>query len=344
MDYHAVPLPTGGGTSERKAFSIERSARQGCSLFPLLYVLALEPLLCRDERARPALRGVSLIGCVRAKISAFSDDISLRVPPIGYRAVKLAVERYEKMAGAKVNFDKSEGLRLGAWRGGFPLPGPFRWSDGPICILGMWFGLGLQLERNWLEVRAKVEVQVATWLQRRLSLKGRAEVCTVYIFLLILYHLSVLPLPKDHRVSLEQSLFKLLWKGRIPFILRQVCCQRSRDGDLRIPDLECHWFAERLTYLGRSLTTNAGRDSLSVALGARLQLLEQLRVLARLAACSECVGPQRLGFYRSCLADMPDCPRCGIGLEETAFHAFYYCERVRLLWNHVEEWTTLFSP
>ena len=31
-------------------------------------------------------------------------------------AVKKAVGEYERIAGAKVNFDKSEGLRLGAWR------------------------------------------------------------------------------------------------------------------------------------------------------------------------------------------------------------------------------------
>ena len=37
-------------------------------------------------------------------------------------------------------------------------------------------------------------------------------------------------------------------------------------------------------------------DSLSVEFGARLELLEQLRVLALLAACSECVGPQPLGL------------------------------------------------
>ena len=32
--------------------------------------------------------------------------------------------------------------------------------------------------------------------------------------------------------------------------------------------------------------------------------------------------------YRACKADMPDCLRCSSGLEETAEHAFYYCERV----------------
>ena len=33
--------------------------------------------------------------------------------------------------------------------------------------------------------------------------------------------------------------------------------------------------------------------------------------------------------FKAGLADMPDCPRCGSGLEETAEHAFYYCESVR---------------
>ena len=129
--------------------------------------------------------------------------------------MKKAVERYEKLAGAK---DKSEGLRLGAWKRGGPLPGPFRWSDGLVRILGVWFGPDLQLERNWLEVRAKLEAQVGAWFRRRLSLKRRAEVCAVNIFHLILYRLSVLPLPRDHRVALEQPLSKLLWKGRSPLV------------------------------------------------------------------------------------------------------------------------------
>ena len=33
--------------------------------------------------------------------------------------------------------------------------------------------------------------------------------------------------------------------------------------------------------------------------------------------------------YKAGVAEMPDCARCGSGLEETAEHAFYYCERVR---------------
>ena len=41
---------------------------------------------------------------------------------------------------------------------------------------------------------------------------------------------------------------------------------------------------------------------------------------------------------------MPDCLRCGSGLEETAEHAFYYSERPRPFWDHVGEWTARIEP
>ena len=48
--------------------------------------------------------------------------------------------------------------------------------------------------------------------------------------------------------------------------------------------------------------------------------------------------------YKAGLADMPDCSRCSSGLEETAEHSFYYCERVRPFWDHVGEWTARIEP
>ena len=187
-------------------------ARHGCTLSPLHYVLTWEPLFhrLRDEMAHLALHGVPFASHVRAKVSAYANDITVFVfHRLDILALKKAVERYEEVAGSKINFDKSKVLWLGAWRGGVPLSGPFHWSDGPIRILGVWFRPSLQLKWNWLEVQAKVEVQMGTWIQRQLSLKGQAEVCAMYIFPLILYHL-----PWDHWVALKQSLSKLLSKGR----------------------------------------------------------------------------------------------------------------------------------
>ena len=48
--------------------------------------------------------------------------------------------------------------------------------------------------------------------------------------------------------------------------------------------------------------------------------------------------------FRAGLADMPDYARCCSGLEKTAEHAFYYCQRIRPFWDHVGEWTFHIEP
>ena len=119
----------------------------------------MEPLLrrLRDEGTNPALRSVPFAGPLTARVSKFADDITVFVSRrLDIKAVKKAVGEYERIAGAKVNFDKSEGLRLGVWRGSNTLLGPFHWSERPVRILRVWFGPDLQPEQNWSEVQAKV--------------------------------------------------------------------------------------------------------------------------------------------------------------------------------------------
>ena len=70
--------------------------------------------------------------------------------------MKGAVARYEKVAGAKVNLDKIEGLRLGAWWGE-----PFLYQDlfagatdpsaSSGCVLGP--------VSNWNEIGRKYELR-----------------------------------------------------------------------------------------------------------------------------------------------------------------------------------------
>ena len=157
---------------------------------------------------------------------------------MGIKAVKKAVAEYERIARAKVNFDKSEGLQLVAWTDSYTLPRPFHWSDRPVRILWVWFGPNLQLKRNCSEVRVKIDVLVGTWLRRRFPLKGRAEACTVNIFPLIFYRLSVLPLPETCRLALQRSLTRLLWGGRRLVVRRQFYIQRTSNGCLGMLDLE----------------------------------------------------------------------------------------------------------
>ena len=175
MMYHNPQAVVQMNRRHSRVFAIERSVRQGCPLSPLLYV-ALEPLLrrLRDERTIPALRSVPFAGHLTARVSAFADDITVFVSHrLDIKAVKKAVSEYERIAGAKVNFDKSEGLRLGAWSRSDTLPGPFRCSDRPVRILGVWFGPDLQLERNWSEVQG--ECSGGNLAFKEVVLKGQGE-------------------------------------------------------------------------------------------------------------------------------------------------------------------------
>ena len=177
-----------------------------------------------------------------------------------------------------------------------------------------------------------------------------------------------------------------------------------------MPDLKSHRLAERLAYLGRSLTTDAvwslkvrvafsrlrsnpraegrrrPRDEAPFVNECRRALrnlpqssdLSRLRkelyrglvvgsasdpLVKRLGWSVEEVRSQwnwapGSGFFNNSefsltwrlarnaltLNDVPDCPRCGSGFEETALHAFYYCEQVHPFWSHVEELTARISP
>ena len=159
-------------------FTLTRSIRQGCPLSP---ILALEPFL-RKLKANPALLGLTLPAASEvARYTAYADDVSVLVTSSAeVEEVSKEIGRYEDVTGAKINREKSVGLRLGSLKG-CALPCPFIWKDGPWKILGVWFGPDIQLEKNWSEVLEKVVAAMELWLRRRLSLKGRAEVCCSHI-------------------------------------------------------------------------------------------------------------------------------------------------------------------
>ena len=111
-----------------EAFAIKRSVWQGCPLFSLLYVLALE--------ASPALRGILFADPLLAKVSAYADDITVFVSRrLDIEAVKKAVVRYSLC------------LRIIGWCWNDPSLNYFgvvegRWSVDRsvvnVCIMGVW--------------------------------------------------------------------------------------------------------------------------------------------------------------------------------------------------------------
>ena len=91
---------------------------------------------------------VPFAGHLTARVFAFVDDITVFISHrLDIKAVKKAVCEYEWIAGARVKFDKSEGWRLGAWRGSG--------VTDPSASLGC----GLGLTSNWSEIGQKYKLR-----------------------------------------------------------------------------------------------------------------------------------------------------------------------------------------
>ena len=57
-----------------EAFSVMRIVRQGCGLYPLVYVLFIEPFALKIK-AHPDITGIGLLGSgEESEISQFADD------------------------------------------------------------------------------------------------------------------------------------------------------------------------------------------------------------------------------------------------------------------------------
>ncbi|KAM4705111.1 protein-glutamine gamma-glutamyltransferase 4 [Rhinophrynus dorsalis] len=129
-------------TPTARVTPITNGTRQGYPLSPLLYVLALEPLLiairtCAEISGIPGVDG-------EYKVSGFADDIllSLSNPDVSLPAALNLLSVYSSLSGSRINVSKSEILNVN-------LPETnclslkdrydFRWAQHLITYLGVKF-------------------------------------------------------------------------------------------------------------------------------------------------------------------------------------------------------------
>ena len=151
--------------------------RQGCPLFPLLYVLVSEVLSnqirkCRDTEGfrLPGARGLQF------KVSQYAAGASLFLKTKrSLCRLFQVVEMYEHGSGAKLNTSKSEVMWLGRWRCNGASPFGLNWVL-KLRILGVHLPNGLVSveSENW---RAKLELVLNLWKQRHLSFSQSCVNC-----------------------------------------------------------------------------------------------------------------------------------------------------------------------
>ena len=200
------------------------------------------------------------------------------------------------------------------------------WKDGPCKILGVWFGPNLQLEKNWSEVLEKVEAATELWLRRRLSLKGRAEVCSSHIYSLAVYRLSVLPIPPTILFKLERILFQFVWAKRFPLVRREIYYLHPSEGGVGVLSVEARHHTLRLTFLDRMCS----RDTVAVSVWKEdaEQSFPSLRSVHSAVGEAHRLPRRECPFYRECRHTLKLHSRLQTGLSDSrplSSRALYRC-------------------
>ena len=226
-----------------ESFNVTRSVRQGCPLSPLLYVLALEPVLVKI-RNDEIIQGCPIPGnrTNPPKLTAFADDCKFAVK--SDRSVSNIIKHfddYKKFSGAKLNKGKTELMYLGRWRRKETSINNIKVVKS-MTVFGIKFG-NVTEEERWRPVIDSIKKNLNFYSLRRLSYFGRAKLINIMILPKIWYLATIFPPNKDHIKEIEHLIFNYMWFGKKDQIKRDTMYLPISQGGTGLVNIKCKYLS-----------------------------------------------------------------------------------------------------
>ena len=240
-------------------FKPSRGVRQGCPLSPYLFIIVAE-VFAISIRKNDKIKGITING-ESSKIEQYADDtfMAFLFEKESLDEIIITLDKFQIISGLKVNYDKTEILRIGSLKDSeakLYTQRTLKWTNDPAVLLGIKIGtnLGEVTKQSFEKLIKKIENITKIWLSRQLTLMGRLVIIKTFLVSQLIYSFSVLPSPSLPQMKrIDNILVDHLWSNKKHYIEKNVMLNNLCEGGLNMVDInskniamKCKW-VEKLT-------------------------------------------------------------------------------------------------
>ena len=234
-------------------FPLHRGCRQGCSLSPYLFDLAVEPLAIA-LRAEEGITGISRGGKVH-KVALYADDLLLYIsnPTVSIPKLLLILENFRYLSGYKLNYSKSLLLPINRADGDYS-EFPFKIERNMFTYLGIKVTHKMEnLEKhNFKSLLERTKQDLGKWSALPISLAGRINIVKMTVLPKFLYVFQMIPIfiPLKTFKQLDRLISSFVWNNSNPRMKKMYLEAPKDAGGLGLPNfLWYYWAANIVKYI-----------------------------------------------------------------------------------------------
>lgn len=232
-------------------FSPSRGIHQGCCCSPTLFVLTVE-LLAIAVRKSQTIKSMVINGTT-ATISQYADDTTFIIKDVpSLHSLLDLLDSFTRFSGLEINPQKSHLLLLGNFK---DPPSSIRGIriEQQVKILGMFYKPQMTEDEhyslNFAPRILGIQSICNTWLNRKLSLKGKITLINTLMISILHYPCACSYTPARVLFETKKVITQFLWDAKRPKVAYNLMIQPIDKGGLRLADLESRIFTSHLSLI-----------------------------------------------------------------------------------------------
>ena len=199
-----------------KMFQVQSGVKQGCSLAPLLFILAAEILaqnIIQDEQ----IKGVKYPRSdAQLKIYQFADDTSfLCQSAIDIKEILSRLKQFSLFSGLSINIDKCVIMPMGNNQNYHADDIEKIKITHQVKVVGIHFRsdrCASHISKNWEERVTKIRNIVKSWMKRKLTVIGKIQVIKTFLLSQLVFLFQSIFLPSEVLDEINTIFYRFIWK------------------------------------------------------------------------------------------------------------------------------------